>query len=186
MQWLQWSIMGRRKKGFHLPFLKIRINSRTLATIIGSMFVVIAVIIGLSFIYLISPQQNGRVLKELNMYLIQKFGGLSIFVPFIILLIAAHFFNTKKLKLIKWNVTVGTILIFIALLGFLRTGEWGTSIAQNLIYDFTPFGAFLILAFCLLTGVVLFLDTSIDMFVLFLANIVTGKHGYHIGKRVKN
>lgn len=141
------------------------------------MLVVIAVILGLSFIYLISPQQNGRVLKELNMYLIQKFGGLSIFVPFIILLIAAHFFNTKKLKLIKWNVTVGTILIFIALLGFLRTGEWGTAIAQNLIYDFTHFGAFLILAFCLLTGVVLFLDTSMDMFVLFLVNTTKKSFG---------
>jgi S-DNA-T family DNA segregation ATPase FtsK/SpoIIIE len=157
--------MGRRKKGF-LPFLKI--NGKTFFNMIGFLFVLAGFISLLSFINLLNPDGQGRTLKDINAFLIGSFGGLSIFVPFIIILFSGHFFNTKKLKFVKWNVSLGIILMFFGLLGFFQTGEWGQKIIQSLTLDFSPIGAFVILLFCLLIGIVLFLDTSIDVFILFI------------------
>lgn len=138
---------------------------------LGFILVLTGFITLLSFINLLSPGgTNGRTLNDINTVLITSFGGLSIFVPFIIILFSGHFFNTKKLKFIKWHVSLGILLMFFGLLGFFQTGEWGQKINQNLTLDFSPIGTFIILTFCLLTGIVLFLDTSIDVFIVFLIN----------------
>lgn len=164
--------MGRRKKGFGLPFLKIKINSRTILNIVGFLLIAGGIITGLSFINILSPDgENGRILRKLNEELILNFGGMSVFIPFLILLVAGHFFNSKKLKVVKWNVTVGLLLLFVALLGFFQAGEWGVAIFTNLNLDFSLLGALLILTFCLIIGIILFLDTSVDVFLLFIFNV---------------
>lgn len=166
--------MARRRSIFKLPFskVKIKINSKTIFNIIGFLLILIGIITLLSFANLLSPSDaNGKMLAKINQSLIELFGGMSIFIPFIALLFSGHFFNGKKLKLVKPNISIGITLIFIALLGFFNAGAWGKSIYENLSQDFTSFGAIIILLVTFLIGLILFLDTSVDAFILLLLKL---------------
>ena len=160
--------MPRRKSIFKIPFLKIKINRKTIFNILGFLFIACGVILLISFFNLLSLEDNGRILTRINQVLLGKFGGLAIFVPFIIILFSGHLFNTKKLRFIKPNITGGILLIFISLLGLFKSGEWGSMISENLGLDFSGLGALVILLVIFIVGLILFLDTSIDVFIVFL------------------
>jgi len=143
--------------------------------IIGFLLILSAAISLISFLNLISPSEdNGRILHRINRELLDRVGGLGILVPFILLLVSGHFFNTKKLKFVKYNITGGVILIYVAILGVFQSGNWGKLIIENLSLDFTLFGALLILGITFIIGLILFLDTSVDTFLLFLFDIAKG------------
>lgn len=152
--------MGRRKKS------KIPVSWKALLNIIGFVLIAAGFILLVSFINLFSPRSDGRILGDINQMLVSTFGGLSILVPFIVILSAGHFFNSKKLRFVKINVSLGIVLVFIALIGLFRSGTAGMSINTNLTLDFTFLGSIVILLTSLIIGLVLFLDTSIDVFVL--------------------
>lgn len=163
--------MGRRKKGFlRLPFLTI--NKHTVFNIFGFALIAVGIITGLSFLRLFSNSQQGVVLDRINRELVGRFGGFSLFVPFLIIFTAGHFFNTKKFKFIKLNLTIGTALIFVSLLGFFRAGAWGRLVYESLVSDFSFIGAVIILSFTFIIGLILFLDTSVDVFALFIWNMI--------------
>jgi S-DNA-T family DNA segregation ATPase FtsK/SpoIIIE len=164
--------MARRKTLIRLPFLKFKINKGTIFNILGFILLGIALILVISYAKNFSNQENGRLLYQINQALVSKFGGLSIFIPLILLLLAAHFFNSKKLKFIKPNITGGLIMIFIALIGVFQSGEFGSSIFQNLKLDFSVVGAVVIMGVIFVIGLVLFLDTSIDAFLIFIFTIL--------------
>ena len=129
------------------------------------MFIGSGVILLLSFLQLVAPDNiGGRILGEVNQYIVSRFGGLAIFVPFIVLLFSAIFFNTKKINFIRPNVSFGITFIFISLLGLFRSGEWGSLIFENLTADFSIWGFGVIMLITLIVGLILFLDTSIDVF----------------------
>lgn len=111
--------------------------------------------------------EEGRVLTEVNQQMFELFGWVSVIVPVIVLLFAGHFFNSRKLKFVKMNVTLGSIILLISLLGLFQTGRVGDIIFRNLSLDFSALGAISILLIALIVGLILFLDTSID--VMFLA-----------------
>ncbi len=139
------------------------------------MFIGLGIMMLLSFFHLFSPDVlQGKVLSDINIFLLEKFGGLSVFTPFVVLLFAGHFFNTKKLKLVKLNVSLGMLLMFIAMLGIFHTGTWGMKISDNLVSDFSGFGAGVVLFIALIAGIVLFFDTSIDVFILIALTISKG------------
>ena len=164
--------MARRKSLFKLPFFKIKINRGTLSNIFGFLIFGSGLIFLISFIKSLANQESGRILFQIHQILVSKFGGLSIFIPPILILLSVHFFNTKKFKFIKPNITGGLIMIFISLIGILRTGEMGVSIFENLKLDFSVAGAVVIIGVILVIGLVLFLDTSIDAFLIFIFTIL--------------
>ena len=164
--------MARRKSLIRLPFFKLKINKKTIFNIFGFIIFGSGLITLTSFIKGFANQENGRILFQLNQILIAKFGGLSIFIPLILLLISVHFFNTKKFKFIKPNITGGLIMIFIALIGVFQSGEFGLSIFDNLKLDFSKIGAIIIMGVIFVIGLVLFLDTSIDAFLIFIFTIL--------------
>lgn len=164
--------MARRKSLFKLPFLKIKINKGTIFNIFGFIIFGSALIFLVSFIKSFASLESGRMLYQLNQMLVAKFGGLSIFIPLILLLVSIHFFNTKKFKFIKPNITSGLAMIFIALIGVFQSGEIGSSIFENLELDFSVVGAVIIMGVILIIGLVLFLDTSIDAFLIFIYTIL--------------
>ena len=85
---------------------------------LGFFLVVIALIIFASFFQMFRGDgEDGRVLTEVNRQMFDLFGWLSIIVPMIVLLVAGHFFNSKKLKFVKVNVTLGSVILLIALVG---------------------------------------------------------------------
>lgn len=136
--------------------------------IIGFCLMCAGIVTGLSFFSFLFGESEGKILTDVNAQLFKTFGPLSIITPFIILIVSAHFFNTKKMKFIKFHVTIGTILLFTALLGLLRSGELGLTITKNLIADFSTVGSFVILLITFFVGIVLFLDTSVDVFAIAL------------------
>lgn len=164
--------MARRKSIIRLPFLKLKINKGTIFNIFGFILIGISLILVISYAKNFSSQENGRILSQINQALVSKFGGLSIFIPLIILLMAVHFFNSKKLKFVKPNITGGLIMIFIALIGIFQSGEFGSVIFENLELDFTVVGAVIIMGVIFIIGLVLFLDTSIDAFLIFIFTLL--------------
>src|SRR3989344_5389691 len=161
--------MGRRRKR---GFLSFKITNSTFLNIIGFFLIMIGLIMLASFTQLFSTSGDAQVLKQVNLQILQLFGGLAIFLPFIIIMIAGHFFNSKKLTFIRFNVTAGSFILFIALLGLFRSGFVGGSIYDNLSLDFTPLGSIAIMVISFIIGLVLFLDTSMDVVFLGLMNIV--------------
>jgi len=168
--------MSRRKSRIKIPFFKLKINKHTFFNIAGFLLLATSLVSLLSFVPGISS--DGRSLSKINVFLTESFGFLSFFLPFIILLFAAHFFNSKKLKFIKLNISAGITLIFIALLGVLQTGIYGKTIFENLTLDFSVWGTIVILSVMFIIGLVLFLDTSIDVFLLFIIDLVKSFFGF--------
>lgn len=164
--------MARHKSLFKLSFLKIKINKRTIFNIFGFIIFGSGLISLISFIKSFANEESGKILYLIHQILISKFGGLSIFIPLILLLLSVHFFNTKKLKFIKPNITSGLIMVFISLIGIFQSGEIGSSIFENLKLDFSSAGAVIIIGVILVIGLVLFLDTSIDAFLIFIFTIL--------------
>jgi len=161
-----------RRKLLRVPFLKIKINRQTVFNLFGFLLIGVSAILALSFVKIFSSETEGKVLYQLNQLLTEKFGGLALFVPLIFLFIATHFFNSKKLKIIKPNITIGLIFIFISLLGLFQSGLYGEAIYNSLRLDFSSFGALLILFVTLVMGLVLFFDTSVDFLFILLWKII--------------
>ena len=157
--------MPRKKKHLtiKLPFKKkVKVKKDSFFQIIG-LFVFLLALIGF-----ISFFQTGDALILINGVLTRQFGILAIFIPTIVLLISSHFFHSKKLKMLKPHVTVGFFLIFIALLGTIKAGELGQLISVNLVADFSSLGAFIILLITFVVGIILFFNTSIDVFLIMI------------------
>ncbi len=167
--------MARRRSLVKIPFFKFKLNTKTIFNIVGLGFATTGAILLISFFHVLSPsEEGGRILNTLNELVSEKFGIFAILVPFILLIFSGHFFNTRKLKFVKANVTIGILLIFISFLGVFRSGEWGKAIIENLALDFTGIGAFLILIVSFIIGLILFLDTSLDVFLLVVMKVVKG------------
>lgn len=164
--------MARRRSLIRLPFIKLKINRGTIFNIFGFILIAFGAILLLSFIKPVFSDGEGRLLGKVNTILIEVLGAFSIFIPFILFLVSGHFFNSKKLKFVKLNITVGILLIFIATLSVFQSGQFGRTIFENLTRDFSLFGSIFILTTLFVVGLVLFLDTSIDVFILFLIEII--------------
>src|SRR3989338_328338 len=172
--------MARRRTIIKIPFLKFRINKNTIFNILGFL------LIGTAFILLISYLKNfiggsdAKILSKINKVITGLFGGLAIFLPFCLLLLSGHFFNTKKFKIIKINISAGLILVFLALLGIFQSGNTGVIIFRFLSLNFSLLGGIVILSTLFFVGLILLLDTSIDVFLLFIMNLV--KSIFNFGK----
>ena len=172
--------MARRRTIIRIPFLKFKISKNTIFNILGFF------VIGIAFLFFIAYLKNflggsdGRFLSYTNKFLMEKFGGLAILLAFVLFLLSGHMFNTRKLKFVKLNITGGAVLIFISLLGIFQSGSLGELIFHNLSLDFSLFGAIVILSTIFFIGLILLLDTSIDVFFLFLFNL--GKSSFNFLK----
>ncbi len=164
--------MARRKTLLKLPFLKFKINKQTIFNIIGFLLVALGLISLISFAKNFNSESEGKLLYKYSAYLINSFGFLSIFVPFILIFLSGHFFNTKRFKIVKPNLSIGILIVFISLLGLFNSGYIGKIIFDNLSDDFTKLGAIIFLSLFFLIGLVVFLETSIDVFLLFIFNLL--------------
>jgi S-DNA-T family DNA segregation ATPase FtsK/SpoIIIE len=111
------------------------------------------------------------MLIKINQELVSRFGLMGFLLPFVIILFGTHFFNSKKLRIIKLNISIGLLLIFTALVGLLRSGMYGQLIFDNLSFDFSHIGGVLILSLIFFVGLILFLNTSVDVFLLFFIDL---------------
>lgn len=166
--------MARKRSLIRLPFLKFKINQQTIFNIIGFLLVGTGLVFFLSYAKNVLTDGEGVVLFQINQYITSRFGGLSILIPFMLIMISGHFFNSKKLKIVKPNMTGGIIMVFISLLGIFQSGQYGKVIFENLTLDFSLIGAVIIMGVIFIIGLVLFLDTSIDAFLIFVFDLLKG------------
>lgn len=167
--------MARRKKLFKLPFFKFKVNNRTIFNIIGLIIVTAGILMMLSlFSGLVSDQPGGTYITKVHDELAGATGAMAFATPFILFVLSTHFFAKKKKKLVRAHVTIGTILIYLALLGVFRAGSVGSFIYASLTNDFSVPGGLLILTITFFIGLILFLDTSVDAFVIFAVKLFQG------------
>ncbi|OGK10013.1 hypothetical protein A2767_00040 [Candidatus Roizmanbacteria bacterium RIFCSPHIGHO2_01_FULL_35_10] len=164
--------MARRKSLLKIPFLKFKINKQTVFNILGFLIICTAIVFFIAYLKNFFGVSDGRILDKVNIALTRNFGGLAIILPFVLIFLSGHFFNTKKLKFIKLNISGGLVLIFIALLGIFQSGTLGELIFKSLSLDFSLSGAIVILGTIFFVGLILLLDTSVDIFALFLFNLI--------------
>ncbi|MEX1052291.1 MAG: DNA translocase FtsK [Patescibacteria group bacterium] len=159
--------MARRKSLLKIPFTKAKVDRKTFFNIIGFIFVAVGFIILISTLGFFSTAGEGEVLNTINEVIYTNLGVMGLLLPFVLFLISGHFFSSKKFKFIKFNTTIGSIIIYISLLGIFSTGNWGEYIFGTLTIDFSLVGALTILLIAFFMGLILFLDTSVDAFFVF-------------------
>ena len=166
--------MARRKTLIRIPFIKTKIDKKTIFNIIGFIIIGSAFIILISELGLFSSEDKGLILNKINQTMSDNLGIIGFLVPFVLFLISGHFFSSKKFKFVKPNVTIGSVLIFISLLGVFKSGISGQYIYDSLTTDFSLAGAMVILLITFFMGLILFLDTSVDAFFIFLIKGLKG------------
>ncbi|GIW63018.1 MAG: hypothetical protein KatS3mg090_0844 [Patescibacteria group bacterium] len=166
--------MPRRKKAVQISFLgkKLNLPKKSFNNILFVILLLISIITGVSLASFFSPSLQGAFTLFIREILFSKFSGFAFFVPFIFLLLSGHFLSNEKLKVIKWNITAGFILIFISLIGLNKAGDYGQFLFENISFAFSSAGAYGILLISFLFGLVLFFDMSFTDIVLVLAKFL--------------
>ena len=135
---------GRRKKPF-----KIKLRREIVYSVVSMLFLVLAVIILLSF------TRQGAFLSGVYLVLYRAFGWTILILPFLLTTIAL------MMTTLKWAITsptlfVGGLLIFGGMLGMTRAGELGLQVSESISFLITGFGA----------GVVFFAVTAVGGMIL--------------------
>jgi hypothetical protein len=113
---------------------------------------------------------QGEWLEKIQLTMRENFGIGTLIVPF--LFISAGLMLTQlKWRITKPNVFLGSVLLFAAFLGLLKTGLVGQTIFLNLSDLVLPIGANLMLFSLGLVGIMVMTETSLDEMLLGLQKI---------------
>ena len=167
---------GRKKK--HL-FPVLRLKPETIKTIFFIFFLILSIISLFSFL------QSTELSTVLNQKLTDYFGLISVFVPFLLLLIS-FLFTKIKIPLKELNVFFGFLIMFIALLGLLKQGTIGSFLSEQINSLVGEIPRFFIFFFSGIAGFVILFDTNIGQIVKFLVNVFKAIKKYTIGNKIKD
>ena len=161
-----------RKKKHAFPVLKLK--QETIKTIFFIFFLVLSIISLFSFL------QTGPYSIALNIKLVEWFGLISVFVPFLLLL-TSFLFTKMKIPLKEANVFFGTLIMFISLLGLLRQGSIGLFFGDQIANLWGELPRFFIFFFSGITGFVILFDTNVNQIVKFFINLFKAIKKYTVG-----
>ncbi len=156
--------MGRRKKQKELKPKLSKLKKETIYSIFSTLFLVVGGLILVSF------AKQGNLLVALNKLIISLFGWGVIFLPFLFM-IAGFMFTKLGWKFAKSNNLVGGILIFIASIGFTKSGSIGRQIWESLQALVTGVGAVIMLSGSLFIGIIVLFETSLEDVLSFLIHV---------------
>lgn len=162
---------GRKKKHF-LPRLKLK--QATLQTILFVFFLILSIISVISFL------QSGPFPIQYHRFLSQYFGMASIAVPFLLLL-TALMFSRIKFPLREPNISLGSFIMFIALVSLFQQGTAGHFFWFQMLTVFGQIASFLIFIFAFIVGFVVLFDTDIISIVKFVITVFTTVKKYLFG-----
>ncbi|MDD4784965.1 MAG: DNA translocase FtsK [Candidatus Shapirobacteria bacterium] len=166
---------GRKKK--HL-FPVLRLKQETIKTIFFIFFLILSIISLFSFL------QSGPLPTALNIKLMEWFGLISVFVPFLLLL-TSFLFAKIKIPLKELNVFFGSLIMFISLLGLLKQGTIGLFFSEQITLLWGELPRFFIFFFSGIAGFVILFDTNIGQIVKFFINLFKALKKYTVGN-IKN
>lgn len=177
---------------FNLPFLtspkqrrylrrsfRLKLKKSTLFSIASIFFLVLAGLIMVSFL------RQGKVLIEMNDFIVGLFGWTAILLPFI-LVVAGLLLTKIKTPVNEPHVLVGGVLLLLSLMGLIRGGKLGSQIWEGTASLITGIGAFIILIGGFLISIIVLFNTSIDQvvqyFLRFWEIVKTYIFGFRAGR----
>lgn len=146
--------MGRKRGRRRNPF-KLQLKTDTLYSILSIILWVIGGLIIVSF------TGQGALLSKLHLTLRNTFGLSTFFIPFIFIS-AGLMISQVKWKVARPNVFLGSILIFIAVMGISSGGTAGEGLLLNIGALLHPIGAYLMLLGIGLIGLIIMSEVSLD------------------------
>lgn len=154
--------MARKKTKIKIPFIKAKVNARTVFLLFGMILLLGGLLLLLSLLPF-GEKIEGKLLSAIRQFLAERFGIFSFFVPTLIILSAVHVITHLKKQLFRSTITIGLFFIFLSMGGLQREGLWGLSFYNLLKDNISSIGATLFFLTLLGIGVILFFDTSIDV-----------------------
>lgn len=145
--------MAKRRK--RKKPLKLKIRPETLHSIVASIFVLLGILIIVSF------SGQGELLTKINKFLSLKLGLSMLFLPFVAISAGMVLFRSKW-AWSKPNVLLGTLLLMLGTLGFLQTGSVGLETFNNLSRLVTSAGAYAVFGTIFFIGALIITQLSID------------------------
>lgn len=167
---------GRKKRRGGLPSFSLK--PETIQTIFFIFFLILAIISVFSFL------QTGPLPTEYNLLLNQYFGYASVFVPFLLVLVAFLFAKIKS-PIKEPNVFLGFLIMFISLISLLRQGVFGQFLWDQMITLFGELTSFIIFFFTAIVGFVVLFDTSIAQIIKTTVVVFQTIKKYTIGLSAK-
>ena len=154
-----------KRRHYRKQKFKVKLKKNT----VYSIFAFLIILTGLLF--LLSFTRNGSSFSALNDYLLKYFGLLAILFP-VLLIIFGFFFLKLKMFLSKPNVTVGSLIFYISLLGLTQEGTIGTYLHQVLANILSGLGAFFVYIAGVFVGLIVLLDTSVDEIMAIISAVL--------------
>ncbi len=161
--------MPRRKHYRRKSKLKLKLKKGTVYSIFAFGFIVVGIILLLSF------TKNGSSFIFINNLLDRYFGSVAFLFPFV-LIFFGFLFLKLKLFLSGINVSLGFLLFFISLSALIKGGMVGREVFGILADILTDIGANLVYFAGVLIGLIVFFNTSVDQIVDFVSSIFKNLH----------
>lgn len=161
--------MARKKK-----FFGGQVSGKSFSQMLGIFFILGALTVIASFFNQLPGLSDVTLLADVNTQLHETLGWFALLLPILLLMIATHFFGKKRKKLIRPHTTIGSTLMYLTLIMMFQSGTLGELLMNRAKIDFTPLWSYVLLIFVFVIGVVLFLDTSLDVVIEFVGMLARG------------
>ncbi len=165
---------GRKKKKV---FPSLHLKPSTLQTILFIFFLIWAILSVISFL------QVGLIPVQYYNILLQNFGFASVFVPFLLLLLALAF-SKIKIPLREANVSLGSLVIFVSIISLFQQGNLGRFFWLRIMTLWGQLAAFIIFIFTFIVGFVVLFDTDVVSLIKIFKKIVLTLRKYILGNPV--
>lgn len=124
-------------------------------------------IIGGSFLIILSFFNSGKLLDPVKNLTEYYFGWAKVFLP--IVLITLSFILIKiKTTLTRPQVSLGTLLIYLCIISLTRSGLIGDYIWYTFANSMSDFGAFILISAMFMIGLIVLFNTSLDEILKFV------------------
>ena len=164
---------GRKKKHL-LPSLKLKPS--TIQTILFVFFIILSALSVVSFL------QIGPIPTQFNLILDKYFGITSIFIPFLLLLFSLMF-SKFKFPLKEANVSLGAVVMFVALISLTQQGVVGIFFWTEILSLFGEVATFLVFILAFIVGFVVLFDTDVVTLAKFVAKVFNIVKKYTFGSQ---
>ncbi len=150
---------GRKKSP-----LKLNIRSETIMSLAALLFFAVGGLIVISF------SGQGSVLVFINRIFINKFGAVTLMLPFLFFS-AGLIFTQLSWQFARPHTLLGGILIFLGFLGILQSGEIGEQTFFNVSLLVQDVGAYFLFSVVALAGYLIITQTSLYEIATFFAQL---------------
>ena len=166
--------MARRRSIIRIPFFKVKLNRHTVYNIFGLLIFFFGIISLISFYSPLINENQGEWLFLLKQILEKFFGSFfAVYFSFLLILISSYFFKSKKIHLIKENITLGLIFIFFSLLIISKNGIIGEVIYAFIVEKISLVGVYLFVIITFFIGLIVTFDFSLVELISVIGNLLS-------------